>query len=666
MEVCIHVKSQIMFLELKKKVQDNFKKMSMSDLFYVTIDRDIIWDQYLSGFPEYEKQEHNCNCCKSFIRQYGGIVSIENGKRVSIWDNITEAGYTDAIANLSMYVHSLPITDVFFNDFPKCGTDKNLDSVRQLIWQHFYIELPAKFVRNKASIDSIRGEKRADKDVLYRALSEIPVDSTETVLELIAQNSLYRGKESEAILTQFLSLQKEYAKAPDKDLFVWSVSVRSSTALCRLRNTSIGTLLVNLSANMDLDTAVSKFEQMVAPTNYKRPTALVTPKMVEQAKEKLTELGLLDSMERRFANESDLSTEDILYVDKSSKIVDVFDLAGKDAIVNPRTFSKTEEISIDDFVEKIIPGSQEIEVLLENRHLPNMVSLLTGVNKESKSLFKWNNLFSWNYTGGITDSIKERVKQAGGNVEGVLRVSLSWFNYDDLDLHVIEPNGNRIYYSNKQSLVSGGQLDVDMNAGGGHTRNAVENIVWTNERTMLEGTYQVIVNNFSKRESTATGYDVQIEFGGEIFDFGSAKSPADTKSNSVVSFNYSKAAGIVFNGSVNSTVSSKDKWGLKTNKFHKVKNIMLSPNYWNNSVGNKHFMFFLENCINDEQTRPFFNEFLKEEFTENRKVFEVLGSKIKVEPTDHQLSGIGFSDTNRNSVIVKVKGKFTRTLKVTI
>ena len=183
---------------------------------------------------------------------------------------------------------------------------------------------------------------------------------------------------------------------------------------------------------------------------------------------------------------------------------------------------------------------------------------------------------------------------------------------------------------------------------------------------MLEGTYQVIVNNFSKRESTATGYDVQIEFGGEIFDFGSAKSPADTKSNSVVSFNYSKAAGIVFNGSVNSTVSSKDKWGLKTNKFHKVKNIMLSPNYWNNSVGNKHFMFFLENCINDEQTRPFFNEFLKEEFTENRKVFEVLGSKIKVEPTDHQLSGIGFSDTNRNSVIVKVKGKFTRTLKVTI
>lgn len=50
-----------------------------------------------------------------------------------------------------------------------------------------------------------------------------------------------------------------------------------------------------------------------------------------------------------------------------------------------------------------------------------------------------DNNFSWAYTGGITDSIKERVKQAGGNVDGELRISLSWFNFDDLDLHVIEP-----------------------------------------------------------------------------------------------------------------------------------------------------------------------------------------------------------------------------------
>ena len=75
-------------------------------------------------------------------------------------------------------------------------------------------------------------------------------------------------------------------------------------------------------------------------------------------------------------------------------------------------------------------------------------------------------------------------------------------------------------------------------------------------------------------------------------------------------------------------------------------------------------MFFLENCVSDENARPFFNEFLKSEFDENRKVFEIMGSKMKVEYTDNQLSGVGFSETQRNSLIVRVDGNFKRVLKI--
>jgi hypothetical protein len=85
-----------------------------------------------------------------------------------------------------------------------------------------------------------------------------------------------------------------------------------------------------------------------------------------------------------------------------------------------------------------------------------------------------------------------------------------------------------------------------------------------------------------------------------------------------------------------------------------------------NSVGNKHVFFIVEGAKNDETPRGFYNEFLKEELTTNRKVFEVLGAKLKVEPSDRQLTGVGFSDTQRNSFIVRVEGQFKRTLKVTV
>lgn len=38
----------------------------------------------------------------------------------------------------------------------------------------------------------------------------------------------------------------------------------------------MGTLLINLSEGMDLENAVKQYENIMAPANYKRPTAIIT------------------------------------------------------------------------------------------------------------------------------------------------------------------------------------------------------------------------------------------------------------------------------------------------------------------------------------------------------------------------------------------------------
>jgi hypothetical protein len=96
--------------------------------------------------------------------------------------------------------------------------------------------------------------------------------------------------------------------------------------------------------------------------------------------------------------------------------------------------------------------------------------------------------------------------------------------------------------------------------------------------------------------------------------------------------------------------------------------VMMSPNYWDgqDGIGNRHFFFMLKGCQNPEQPNGFFNEYLKNELLEHKRVFEALGGKMRVGPSESQLSGLGFSSTQHNAVVVRVSGHVNRVIKVVI
>lgn len=661
---------------LKTAVHIQFERLVDETLFVANVDKDLLWETYLGSFQEgkdpifRERTEHDCQCCKQFIRSCGNVVAIIDNKLISIWDIQIDSHYQSCADVLSTLVKSQVIKDVFYHRQNLLGTDFNIQSFEDekfIKWDHFHFNLPNRFVKDNDSIDTLLSEKRSNKDVFKRALVEISIEAVETVLELIEQKTIYKGEEFKSSVESFVKLKKEFDKIEEteKDNYCWVTSMDIGGA-SRIRNSVIGTLLVDVSDDvLGLDAAVKRYESKVAPTNYKRPTAVISKGMIKIAQEKIASLGITDSLKRRYAVTKDVTINNVLFANRLvQKEMNVFDVLKKEAPENIKKLKKIEDVSIQTFIDTILPKVDNVELMFENKHVNNLMSLIAPIDEKAKKIFKWDNNLSWNYNGEVTDSIKERVKKAGGNVSGILRCSISWFNKDDLDIHVIEPNGNHIYYCNAKVIQpSSGLLDVDMNADGTFVRNAVENVVWTSLRDMLEGKYKVYINNYTPRETTNIGFIVEIEYDKAIHQFHYNKRV--TKDVVVAEFEFSRKGGIKFLETIPSTQASKDIWNIKTNVFHNTSMIMNSPNHWDgNKTGNKHYFFILENCKNKKEARGFFNEFLSEELTPHRKVFEVLGSKLKTEKSNEQLSGLGFSSTQKNDIICKLTGSFTRTIKL--
>lgn len=443
----------------------------------------------------------------------------------------------------------------------------------------------------------------------------------------------------------------------------------------------MGTLLVNLSEGMDLDTAVKKYEQIVAPANYKRPKAIFTKKMLEDAKKTITELGYMDALQRRFATLDDITVNNILFSNKDAakRISGADDLFGemeKDVAINPKKFSKVEEIGVRDFINNVLPTAKELEVFLENKHTQNMVSLIAPEDKEAKSMFKWNNPFSWAYTGNITDSdIRENVKAAGGSVTGILRFSIQWNDggkdNSDLDAHCIEPNGTEIYYGSyrKPSMTNmGGQLDIDITQPFQQCKAsngvAVENITYATKARMKPGTYKFFVNQYCSRGSK--GFKAEIEADGEVHSYEYNKPVNGNVMVAEVIMDENGNFKVIDKLDGNSAMTSKEVWKVKTNQFMPVSVVCYSPNYWDEQkgIGHQHLFFMLKDCVNPEEPNGYYNEFLKPELEQHKRVFEALGAKAHVKDVDDQLSGVGFSLTKRNDLIVKVKGATERVLKI--
>jgi len=94
---------------------------------------------------------------------------------------------------------------------------------------------------------------------------------------------------------------------------------------------------------------------------------------------------------------------------------------------------------------------------------------------------------------------------------GDLRVNLQWYCKTDLDLHVIDPCGNEIYFSKRKATCKGGTgtLDLDANALFGTTSRPQENCYWLKPSQGIY-TIKVVCFKWRERSNNPISYNISI------------------------------------------------------------------------------------------------------------------------------------------------------------
>lgn len=655
-------------------VHARFVELSKNELFVVGKEgeeRRELEQVYLDAYPEgtnpiYKvRTEHDCSCCRHFIRALGSVVGLKDGQVLTIWD-IPGLPYPFDIVAKALHEHVLskPITGLFRTRMLAYGQDKNhqrLEDGTIKTWTHFHAPVAGRHRSDDIGKDHHNFDRQLK--LLVKGFDLVTDEGIVKLGKLIEARAIDRVEHKRPTIAEFNALRKQYLEISDeraRNLFAIETSVQKR-AVADLINSALGELLQDLSGGeMATANAVNKYQLMVDPTNVHRSTSAVSEMQIVNAMEKIEELGLEPSTERRFANMGDVNINDVIWASGEAKDKMRSPLAATLLKVARAPEVKTDhasDLTVAEFMANVLPNASNVEVLVKNGMVNHLMSLTAPVHADAKNLFKWGNPIAWAYNGNFTDSIRERVKAAGGDVNAKLRVSLAWFNTDDLDIHCVTPDGEHIYFRNKA-----GVLDVDMNAGyaGNPVTNPVENLSW---RTPKSGAYAIFVDNFQRRNNSDFGFTLELEVNGQVKQFHSTKAveKQTTLRKPVFMFNYDNGAAPyvdkwALGEDLKEGQASREVWGIKTETFVPVQTVMLSPNYWNGQeIGHKHWFFILQGCKNDQPVRGINNEFLDSALYEHRKVFELIGEKTKCPVVDDQLSGIGFSTSREAVVVVKAR-----------
>lgn len=648
--------------EFRHALATNFEQRIQGARKLFTVNTDRLWDAFLNNIPEDQRQVYDCRTCRHFVERFGGIVLLnESGDYESALWNMTPIGlFSSSLTAMQQYIcNQKKVNGVFVSDVAVLGVPETQG------WTHMSITLPAHMVNNSRlkNASQIRAEYAEDFRTLINALQTYNQNAVEQAIALLNTNAMYRSDRVLGIAKWFNKLQKKLAEAHtsvQKHNMIWYAIATAPTGYCHVRSSVIGSLLDDIIAGYSTRVIKARFEEKMNPANYMRSQSVPTANAIAQAEEIVEKLGVADSLRRRYARFDEVK-ERCIWLPRERQKADR-ETGGVFSHLRTKAKDITTPVSLDlptttmtweKFKRTVLPEADQIEALVDNTS--RFIALVTASVEGSELIFNWDNPFSWYYHGGIDGEMKRRVEAAGGKYENcVIRCSLMWDSYTDLDLHCVTPAEDHIFFQHKRGRC-GGWLDVDANGGRATTKQPVENIRW--QHNACNGHYRFMVHNYQDRNQRYNPYTIELQVGDHTYRYAGIMHQTGEQ-HEAFSFDYHN--GVVSNMKIyqEATVEGVEDWGVVTQQFVPVKGIIPSPNIWDEETTNgSHTFFILEGChdTNEEQGRGFFNEILKPELYEIRKTLEVYTAETPIEGADEaDACGIGYAVDRDWNLTLKV------------
>ena len=145
--------------------------------------------------------------------------------------------------------------------------------------------------------------KDEEHRLLCEAMNHYSKSTIEQAVNLLRSDDLYRSEKVLGCAEWLMKIRREIeaTNTQHRTNLLWRYAATAPTGYCHVRSGMIGTLLDDIAAGMSITAVKARFADKMNPMKYQRPTAAPSATNVRMAEKLIEDLGLTESLKRRFA-----------------------------------------------------------------------------------------------------------------------------------------------------------------------------------------------------------------------------------------------------------------------------------------------------------------------------------------------------------------------------